>query len=245
MNDPSILAKDKAKFVEQIGVVNNKGVFAAVSGATINNYGLIEHADVDAKTIITANQKGAGFGSAFNKTSNKMGRINLPYSNKDENNISISASAASGFVSVTVTSDNAPEDKKLNATAVGTNVNYVIINSGIKEITDVSAQVKYIEFNDKDNTEITWKPRYNEKTSAKIPYEYDGLVVFSPVNIELNAIVKVSQSVYIAASMYVSGDFKKGDTTVTSSTEAFWKGYFGDTEGNAATMYKTFGKEED
>ena len=251
MNDPSILDGVKAKFVEQIGVVNNKGVFAAVSGATINNYGLIEHADEAAKTIITANQKTAvetPFAVAFNDKAtmggandNKMGRINLPYSNKDENDISISASAAKGFVSVTVTSENAPADKKLNATAVGTNVNYVIINSGIKEITDVSDKVKYIEFNDKDNTEITWKPRYNEKTGAKIPYEYDGLVVFSPVNIELNAIVKVSQSVYIAASMYVSGDFKKGDTTVTSSTEEFWTGYFGDTEDNADTMYKTFG----
>jgi len=253
MNDPSKKPAEKKAFKEQIGVVNNKGVFAAVSGATINNYGLIEHADVDAKTMITANQTtGAPFEAAFNDkatmdgTDNKMGRINLPYSNKDEADISISASAASGFVSVTVTSDNAPADKKLNATAVGLNVNYVIINSGIKEITDVSAQVKYIEFNDKDNTEITWKPRYNVNkdtgVKTKVPYEYDGLVVFSPVNIELNAIVNVKQSVYIAASMYVSGELKYNNAAVA---EALWNGYFGTTKDNAATMYKTFGSAED
>ena len=238
--------KDNKK--EQIGVVNNKGVFGAVNGATINNYGLIEHADVDAKTMITANQTtGTPFEAAFNDkatmggSDNKMGRINLPYSNKDENNISISASAANGFVSVTVTSDNAPEDKKLNATAVGTNVNYVIINSGITEITNVSDKVKYIEFNDTDNKEITWKPRY-DKDGNPVKYAYDGLVVFSPVNIELNATVDVKHSVYIAASMYVSGQLKYNNGNVA---EALWTGYFGNTKTNAATMYKTFGSAED
>ena len=58
MNDPSKTAAQKKAFVEKIGVVNNSGVFGTMNSGTINNYGLIEHADVDAKTYITANQKG-------------------------------------------------------------------------------------------------------------------------------------------------------------------------------------------
>ena len=62
------------------------------------------------------------------------------------------------------------------------------------------------------------------------------------MNIELNATVNVKQSVYIAASMYVSGVLKYNNGNVT---EALWNGYFGDTKANADTMYKTFGTTEE
>ena len=218
----------KANLKEQIGVVNNSGVFATVNGGQIYNYGLIEHADKDAKTYITANQTGTGFGSKFDKSTNKMGRINLPFSNKDEDNISISAAADQGFVSVTVTSDNAPADKKLDASKVGTYVNYVIINSGIEEITNVNAQVKYIEFNDKDKKEIAWMPRFDKERLHSVPYT--GLIVLSPVNIKLKTTVNVSGSTYIASDMYVGGTFKNKT----------YNGYFGETEDNSKTMYITY-----
>lgn len=228
LNDPSVPAATKAAFVEQIGVVNNKGVFATVNGADINNYGLIEHADDDAKTYITSQQNGLGFGAAYGP-GNKMGRINLPYSNKDEDNISISAAANSGFVSVTVTSANAPADKKLDVATVGTYVNYVIINSGVEQITNVNNQVKYVEINDDNNTEIAWMPRFTT-LGAPIPYTYTGLAVLSDVNIKLNTIVNVTGSTYIAADMYVGGTF----------TPTNYNGYFGTTNANAATMVITY-----
>jgi len=244
MNDPK--TKDKNKFVEKIGKVNNEGVFAALaSRGQIFNYGLIEHADKDAKTYITTNELGTApvFASAFKHdadvlaNNNKMGRINLPFSNKDEDNISISAEANQGFVSVTVTSDNAPEDKKLDASKVGKFVNYVIINSGIEEVTNINAQVKYIEFNDKDKKEIAWMPRYTDKgVDIEPDYTYEGLVVFSPVNIKLNTTVQVKSSAFLAANIYVAGKLNNG----TDGIQPNWNGYFGQTADNAATMYITF-----
>jgi hypothetical protein len=237
---PSRFGGDDSK----IGQVENKGVFATIGGADINNYGLIEHADKDAKTYITANQTlaangftaDAAFGTAFNSATsgagNKMGRINLPYSNKEEDNISVSAKLAQGFVSVTVTTADAPSDGILNASVVGNKVNYVIVNGGIKSIAAVATQVKYVEFN-QPNTEIEW---------AVAEAGYDGLMVLSPVNIKLGT--KVAAKVtYIGSDMYVGGEFNK-DAAVTIGTTPYaatvWSGYYGNTTTAVATKYITF-----
>ena len=248
LNDPSIDAKAKAKFVEEIGVVNNKGVFATVNNGKINNYGLIEHADKDAKTFISENSDlGTGFGAAFNPENNRMGRINLPYDNKDEKNVSVKAKAATGFVSITVSSDNAPTDKKLNIADLGEDsyVNYVIIEGGVEEIVKVSDQIKYLEINS-PGTEIAWQPQF-DKDKKVIPYVYEGLAILSPVNIMLTTYVGVVNSTFLAAKMYVGGDFKKvtldanGDIeTEGAPGDTFWNGYFGKTKDNAATMYITY-----
>jgi len=212
----------------QIGVINNKGVFATVNGGKINNYGLIEHDDPDAKTYITSNQKGGKFNKVFSG-SNKMGRINLPFSNKDEDNISISAAADQGFVSVTVTKEELAKagvtSTKLNAGTVGTFVNYMIVNSGIDEIEDMPTQVKYVEIADKANTEIAWNV-----TTAQ---SYTGLIVLSPVNIKLGTSISATVT-YLGADMFVAGTFNKAATV--------WDGYYGDTSSNVATKYVYFGE---
>jgi hypothetical protein len=224
---PSRFGGDDSK----IGKVENKGVFATIGGADINNYGLIEHADKAAKTYITANQLGGAFNTAFG-AGNKMGRINLPYSNKDEDNISVSAALAQGFVSVTVSTTDAPSDGILNASVVGNKVNYVIVNGGIESIAAVATQVKYVEFN-QPNTEIEW---------AVAEAGYDGLMVLSPVNIKLGT--KVAATVtYIGSEMYVGGTFNK-DGAVTIGTTNYpattWNGYYGNTTTAVATKYITF-----
>ena len=230
MNDPSITAAQKAAFVEQIGKVNNSGVFATGGTSTtkgvINNYGLIEHADVDAKTFITANQTSAfALTSAFKGTSsgsaNQMGRINLPYSNKDENNVSINNAAASGLVSVTVSSGNgAPANGKLDLTSVGNYVNYCIVEGGITEINKVNdSKIKFVEFNS-GTTEIAWTV-----TSTNIT----GLIVLSPVNIHYGTTV-TSSVTYIGAEMYVGGGFTPG----------VYNSYFGTTGDNVPTFYYTY-----
>jgi hypothetical protein len=208
----------------KIGKVVNKGVFATVTGGSINNYALIEHAADDAKTYITTNQIGAGFGSAFNKNTNKIGQINLTYANRNEDNISISAGVgAQGFVSVTVTTADAPANKELDVATVGTWVNYVIIKSGIEKIVSVSTQVKFIEFN-AGNTEIAWDLTPTPTAT------YTGLMVLSPVNIKLGTTINVTGSTYLGKDMYVGGTFNN----------AGWSGYFGDTSGNEGTMYVTY-----
>ena len=205
----------------KIGKVENKGVFATIGGADINNYGLIEHADKDAKTYITTNQLGGAFGTVFGAT-NKMGRINLPYSNKEEDNISVSAALAQGFVSVTVSTTDAPANGILDASVVGNKVNYVIVNGGIQKISAVSAQVDYLEIN-QPNTEIEW-------TVTGVT-NYAGLMVLSPVNIKLNTTINATVT-YLGSDMYVGGTF--------NNTTTNWAGYYGDTSGNVATKYITF-----
>jgi hypothetical protein len=223
----------------KIGKVINKGVFATVTGGSINNYGLIEHAADDAKTYITTNQIGTGFAAKFandNLTtvpdeSNKIGQINLTYANRNEDNISISAGAgAQGFVSVTVTTADAPANKKLDVATVGTWVNYVIIKSGIEEIVTVSPQVEFIEFNS-GNTEIAWNLPVLAPTAT-----YTGLMVLSPVNIKLGTTISVTSSCYLGKDMYVGGEFDNG----TPGTLPSWNGYFGNTASNVPTMYVTY-----
>jgi len=211
------------------GKVINNGVFATVNGGRINNYSLIEHANENAKTYISSNQVGGNFASAFNSSTNKMGTINLPYSNREEDNISINAAAEQGFVSVTVSAADAPADGILNAGVVGARVNYINVIGGIKSIAKVSDQVKYVEIN-QPGTEVVWD------LEAPKTATYDGLMVLSPVNIKLNTEIQVTKACYLGADMYVGGKFYNG----TWPTLPSWNGYYGDTSGNTATMYVTY-----
>ena len=232
-----------ANKTEEIGVVNNKGVFATVNDATINNYGLIEHADKDAMTMITTNQtEGANFATLFSNEEegiNKMGRINLPYGNKDENNISISAQLNQGFVSITV--DGEVTDGVLNTAVVGPRVNYVIVKSGVSTISALPNTISYVEINE-PGTMIDW-------TIAEAGYE--GLIVLSDVNITLDTKV-AAKATYLGADMYVSGVFNKAAAvTINKGTAAnpdnveyqatAWSMYYGNTTDNVATKYITFG----
>lgn len=217
----------------QIATVNNSGVFATVNSGTINNYGLIEHVTENAKTYITANQLGGNFNTAFG-AANKMGRINLKYSNKDEDNISISAAADQGFVSVTIDGE---VTGTLSATAVGTYVNYIIVNDGVTEIAALPAQIKYVEIDDENDTEIAWN------LSAPANASYLGLMVLSPVNIKLGTTIQIwdgttpgTGACYLGADMYVGGTFNNG----TAGTLPSWNGYYGNTTANFATKYVTY-----
>ena len=242
-NEATTLPKRFGVASEKIGKVNNSGVFATVNDGKINNYGLIEHDDPDAKTYITANQSlnadgftadadfAANFNAATSGAGNKMGRINLPYTNKDEDNVSVSAALAQGFVSVTV---NGEVTGALDASVVGDKVNYIIINKGITEIKAVSEQVKYLEIN-QPGTEIVW----NVPTTTV----YEGLIVLSDVNIKLGTKI-VATTTYIGADMYVGGKFNKAAIAAEGTDPAYaptdWDGYYGNTTTNVATKYITY-----
>ena len=231
INQATTLPNRITGVAEHIGKVENKGVFATVSAGVINNYGLIEHADADAKTYITTNQTaGADFTTAFG-AANKMGLINLPYSNKEEDNVSVSAALNTGFVSVTV---NGEVTGALDASVVGSKVNYVIVKSGITEIKAVSAQVKYLEINQR-GTELAW--------NVANTTEYDGLIVKSDVNIKLGT--KIAATVtYLGADMYVGGKFNQAALPAEAPDPAYpatdFSGYYGDTDADVATKYITY-----
>ena len=218
------------KVAQEIGKVVNNGVFAIVDNGVINNYGLIEHANPNAKTYITSNQRGGDFSAPF-AVANKMGRINLPYSNKNEDNISVKAALEQGFISVTV---NGEVTGALDASVVGTKVNYVIVNSGITEIKAVSDQVKYLEIN-QPGTELAW--------NVPATTQYVGLIVLSDVNIKLGTKI-IAATTYLGADMYVGGKFNIAAIAAEGEDPAFaatnWSGYYGDTSGAVATKYITF-----
>ena len=159
-----------------------------------------------------------------------MGRINLPYSNKDEDNVSISAALNQGFVSVTIDGE---VTGTLTNTALGNKVNYVIIKSGVINVASL-AQVDYLEINS-PGTEIAW--------SVAAPSAFVGLMVLSDVNIKLGTTVKVydgttpgTGAVYLGADMYVGGELNNG----TAGTLPSWSGYYGNTTANFATKYITY-----
>lgn len=209
-----------------VGTVWNRGVFATLGTggtATINNYGLIEHDDVDAKTYITANQTaGALFTKAFADPANKMGRINLPWLNRNEDNISVSANLNQGFISLTVDDNFTSESLSLATGTIGDKVNYLKVNSAsVKEITGVVNQIDYLEV--QAPNEVAW----NVTGSA---YNFVGLMVLSDVNIKLGTTVNVTGATYLGADMYVGGNF----------TWNKWSGYYGNTGANVATKYITY-----
>ena len=243
INDALALPTRFGGFDEFIGTVVNKGVFATVAAAgktaEIHNYGLIEHADNDAKTYVTTNQTtGADFTAAANfatpgDAGNKIGRINLPYSNKDEDNVSISAALTDGFVSVTVDGE---VTGALNATVVGPRVNYVIVKSGVTSISNLpTPQVKYLEIDMTDKSEIAWSV-----TGTKT---FDGLMVLSDVNIKLGTKV-ISGVTYLGSDMYVGGKFNQAAIPAEGTDPAFaatnWNGYYGNTTGNVSSKYITY-----
>ena len=239
---------------EKFGEVDNFGVFATVNNGTINNVGLIEHADKDAKTYITRNQSandGVNFANPF-AGNNKMGTISLPYSNKEEDNISISAELAEGFVSVTISdtpATEAPAGGILNEAVVGHKVNYVNIVGGVTEIQQLPAQIKYVEINE-PGTEIVWNlvddpttvdnPETQEVENDESVATYEGLIVLSDVNIKLNTTIKVTKACYLGADMYVGGYFNPDRSKAQLKTWTGWKGYYGDTTTNFESQYITY-----
>lgn len=209
----------------KIGTVNNAGVFATLNTGTtakIINYGLINHNDVDAKTYITENQLGtAPFTTVFGAS--KMGMIKLPWNNRFEDNVSVSATAATGFVAVE-TQGSGVGNLQTSAFTTGgvlsTYVNYIMVNGDVTEIQGLAGQFKYVEIN--QGGEVAWK--------TGLASTYTGLMVLSPVNIKYGTTVTVSGASYLGADMYVGGNFTWGS----------WNGYFGNTAGNASTKYITY-----
>ena len=207
---------------EVIGVVNNSGVFATVNGGKINNYGLIEHAHKNAKTYISANQTtSADFGTAADHTTagnkgNKIGRINLPLDNATEDNISINSVSTAGFVSITATGSGT-----LKLSTVSSRVNYLIVKGSYTAFDGSVGTIEYVELN-QPGTEIEWGSNATLK----------GLMVMSNINIKQTSNITINKAAFLHknAKMYVGG----------KCTNDKWSGYYGDTEDNFKTNYRTY-----
>ena len=231
--DPTYTAKQKAEFVEEIGKVNNSGVFAVTGTSTvkgvINNYGRIEHQTASAKTYVTTNQSTGtpAFGTAFG-TANKFGLINLPWEIRSSaTNVSVSAALAEGFISLTYTGAENTGTLEGN---IGGKINYVIVKSGVATVGGLSENIKYLEI-DEEGTEIVFNTS-TRNTTATLPAlnKFEGLMVLTDVNIEEGVTLTISKATFLAAKMYVGGTF----------TQGAWTGYYGNTTNNYTSKYITY-----
>ena len=229
---------------EQIGVVNNSGVFCVTGTSNagghkgvINNYGRIEHKLATAKTFITSNQQGTGvtFATPFSATSGsekKLGLINLPWAIRSSaTNVSVSSALNQGFISLTYTGATNTEELKGD---IGGKVNYVIVESGIATVGELSDNIKYLEINE-PGTEIHFTKSTKDADPTADPAvlaknKFAGLMVLSPVNIEQGVNLVISEATFLAAKMYVGGTF----------TQDKWNGYYGNTTDNFTSMYRTY-----
>ncbi len=214
-----------ATSLEDYGKIYNSGVLGVVAGTTspaINNYGYIKN-NLNAKTYVTTNQYGTGFAVEFNRTSNKIGTIELTTAT---DNVSVSNATNTGFIKYTW-DDAANEDGKYVTPSVDVKYNYLIVTKDI-ELVDEAPEIQYIEIAGDKEVVITCK-----KTSAFHTTRTQGSAT---IDDRIGFILKAGQKANIKEGniLWTKGAFLKG-TLYLGGDFAYYSNlttYFG---GNPAT----------
>lgn len=214
-----------ATSLEDYGKIYNSGVLGVVAGTTspaINNYGYIKN-NLNAKTYVTTNQYGTGFAVEFNRTSNKIGTIELTTAT---DNVSVSNATNTGFIKYTW-DDAANEDGKYVTPSVDVKYNYLIVTKDI-ELVDAAPEIQYIEIAGDKEVVITCK-----KTSAFHTTRTQGSAT---IDDRIGFILKAGQKANIKEGniLWTKGAFLKG-TLYLGGDFAYYSNlttYFG---GNPAT----------
>jgi hypothetical protein len=205
---------NEATALETYGTINNFGVVGKSAGTTgvVNNYGYIKMMNDDAITLLSSNQDGGNFGSAW-AGGNKMGTVELPEGNATAL-VSVSNATDQGFIKFKWTAAT-------YATPAG-NVKYnTIIVSNDITFTAVEEEIQYIEFQGNRTQVINpcEMPGYvgNKLTNLK------GIVVHPDCSIiiEKNNGLKCLSGAYLApanggkkaATVYLGGAFDYINTT--------------------------------
>lgn len=206
-----------ATSLEDYGKIYNSGVLGVVAGTTspaINNYGYIKN-NLNAKTYVTTNQYGTGFAVEFNRTSNKIGTIELTTAT---DNVSVSNATNTGFIKYTW-DDAANEDGKYVTPSVDVKYNYLIVTKDI-ELVDAAPEIQYIEIAGDKEVVITCK-----ETSAFHTTRTQGSVT---IDDRIGFILKAGQKAnikegnilwtkgaFLKGTLYLGGEFKYNLTLVT------------------------------
>ena len=214
-----------ATSLEDYGKIYNSGVLGVVAGTTspaIHNYGYIKN-NLNAKTYVTTNQYGTGFAVEFNRTSNKIGTIELTTAT---DNVSVSNATNTGFIKYTW-DDAANEDGKYVTPSVDVKYNYLIVTKDI-ELVDEAPEIQYIEIAGDKEVVITCK-----KTSAFHTTRTQGSAT---IDDRIGFILKAGQKANIKEGniLWTKGAFLKG-TLYLGGDFAYYSNlttYFG---GNPAT----------
>ena len=206
-----------ATSLEDYGKIYNSGVLGVVAGTTspaIHNYGYIKN-NLDAKTYVTTNQYGTGFAVEFNRTSNKIGTIELTTAT---DNVSVSNATNTGFIKYTW-DDAANEDGKYVTPSVDVKYNYLIVTKDI-ELVDAAPEIQYIEIAGDKEVVITCK-----ETSAFHTTRTQGSAT---IDDRIGFILKAGQKAnikegnilwtkgaFLKGTLYLGGEFKYNLTLVT------------------------------
>lgn len=206
-----------ATSLEDYGKIYNSGVLGVVAGTTspaINNYGYIKN-NLNAKTYVTTNQYGTGFAVEFNRTSNKIGTIELTTAT---DNVSVNNATNTGFIKYTW-DDAANEDGKYVTPSVDVKYNYLIVTKDI-ELVDAAPEIQYIEIAGDKEVVITCK-----ETSAFHTTRTQGSAT---IDDRIGFILKAGQKAnikegnilwtkgaFLKGTLYLGGEFKYNLTLVT------------------------------
>jgi len=198
------------------GTIQNYGVVGKSAGTAgvVNNYGYIKMMNNDAITLLTSNQDGGNFGSAW-AADNKMGTVELPNGNATAL-VSVSNATDQGFIKYNWTAST-------YATPAG-NVKYnTIVVSDDITFNAVETEIQYIEFNGT-------RTQFINPAAGNLP-NLKGIAINAgkSIIIEKTNILNCLQGAYLGAgaTVYKGGEFTKAGAPFVAADALAANNYFG------------------
>ena len=211
-----------ATALNDYGTINNWGVVGvtAGTGGHFYNYGLIDMKQSEAITLLTANQTGGDFASAW-AAANKMGTVVLPANNPTAL-VSVSNATDQGFIKYDMRKET-PTAITYATPAGNVKYNTIIVNGDIT-FTAVETEIQYIEF-DGTRTQVINPSGSNKLTQLKGIYVYSGKSII----IEKTNIINCSQGAYLGsgATVYRGGLFQKNGAAFAANDALAANNYLG------------------
>lgn len=221
---------DKVNAFSKGGKIENGGVLGIVDKTTgvINNYGEIILTSDEARTLITANQKGTGLAAAFaagtnyaaseqtTDVGNAIGSIVLYEKTGGNNNTVVKDENKQGFIKLEL------DKSKVGSTETGTIANYIILagdcasvnetnKEGLMVKTGSQGNVKYIEI--QSSKEVVFgNATQTDKDYGALQLEALIIPAGKSVNIPKEIEVDVKQALYVKGGVTRAGTFDYGTT---------------------------------
>ena len=204
------------------GTIENFGVVGvtAGTGGHFYNYGLIDMKQSEAITLLTANQTGGNFASAW-AAANKMGTVVLPANNPTAL-VSVSNATDQGFIKYDMRKET-PTAITYATPAGNVKYNTIIVNGDIT-FTAEETEIQYIEF-DGTRTQVINPSAANKLTQLKGIHVYSGKSII----IEKTNIINCSQGAYLGsgATVYRGGLFQKNGAPFAANDALAANNYLG------------------
>jgi len=208
-----------ATSLDDYGVINNWGVVGVTYntgvGAQVNNYGTIDMKQPGAITLLTSNEVGGAFQSAFNAGTNKLGTVKLP-GGAPNALVSVSNGAETGFIEY-VWDGGTTYATPNNGTV---KYNTIIVSTDIK-FTEGEDEIQYIKFNGV-RTQVINPTDPADDTDQGYLGKLKGIIVEknSSIIIEKNNGIVTTNSAHLksGAAIYQGGIFNPQNANIVGKT---------------------------